>query len=393
MPVNVWALGATSLLTDISSEMVTSVLPLIFIVHLHASPAVLGAVDGLHHGVAALARLIGSFFADRWRAYRQAAAAGYLLSALCRIGFLLSGAPAQFTSFLALDRVGKGVRTGPRDALLAASVPPTERARAFGLHRGLDTAGAMLGPVASFCVLGALPGDYSSVFVFSLAFAGLGLFVLLTYVTNPPPAPTPTPTPTSRETWWALWRARGTWRLCLLATLLGAATLGDSLVYLVLQHRFGFEPQQLPLLYVATPAVCMCFAYPLGVLADRSSARRVLGFGYMALLLVYGTALLPLPSWAGVAASVGLLGLHYAATDGVFTALASEQLPDASRATGLSLLFTLNSVGRVVGGASFGLLWANIDEVLAVTIFAGAAALSIAGSLRLMSYFNPAASS
>jgi MFS family permease len=392
MPTNVWALGVTSLLTDVSSEMVTSALPLIFILHLHASPAALGAVDGVQHGVAALARLLGGFFADRWRAYRQTAATGYLLSALCRVGFLLSGAPAQFTSFLALDRVGKGVRTGPRDALLAASVPPGERARAFGLHRSLDTAGAMLGPIATFCVLGVLPGDYSSVFVFSLVFAGLGLFVLLTYVTNPSPSQPVAFEPTSRETWAELWRARGTWRLCLLSILLGVATLGDSLVYLVLQHRFGFEATRLPLLYVATPAVCMCFAYPLGGLADRSSPRRVLGFGYLALLLVYGATLLPLPSWAGVVTIVGLLGVHYAATDGVFMALASHQLPEASRATGLSLLFTLNSLGRVVGGTTFGLLWANFDETVAMAIFACAAVLSIASCLRLLSHVTPATS-
>lgn len=389
MPANVWALGMTSLLTDVSSEMVTSALPLIFIIHLHASPAMLGAVEGVQHGVAALARLLGGYFADRWRAYRQMAAAGYLLSALCRVGFLLSGIPAQFTSFLALDRVGKGVRTGPRDAILAASVPASERARAFGLHRSLDTAGAMLGPIATFCVLGALPDDYSSVFVFSLVFAILGLFVLLTYVSNPPPNPTLAPTPTTRETWSALWRADGTWRLCLLATLLGAATLGDSLIYFILQHRLGFEARQLPLLYVATPAACMCLAYPLGGLADRSGPRRVLVFGYLALLLVYGAALLPLPSWAGVTVTVGLLGLHYAATDGVFTALASHQLPEASRATGLSLLFTLNSVGRVVSGATFGLLWAYMDEVSAMAIFAGAATTLIAGCVGVMSHLKP----
>lgn len=386
LPANVCALGVTSLLTDISSEMVTSALPLIFILHLHASPAALGAVDGVQHGMAALARLVGGFFADRWRAYRLTAAVGYLLSAGCRVGFLLSAAPTHFTSFLALDRVGKGVRTGPRDALLAASVPPSQRARAFGLHRSLDTAGAMLGPIATYCVLRALPNDYASVFVFSLVFAGLGVFVLITYTTSPAAAPMLASQPVARETWTALWRAHGTRRLCLLSTLLGAATLGDSLIYLTLQRGFGFATQQLPLLYVATPAVCMCLAYPLGGLADRAGPRRVLGLGYLALLFVYGATLLPVSNWLGVVVGVGLLGLHYAATDGVFAALASDHLPAASRATGLSVLATLNSLGRVVGGTAFGLLWSNLSEASAVAIFAGAATILVVASGLLLSH-------
>lgn len=383
MPANVWALGFTSLLTDVSSEMVASTLPLIFVLHLHASPAALATADGVQQGVAGVARLVGGVVADKVRAYRETAAVGYVLSAACRIGFLLSAIASQFAFFLALDRVGKGIRTGPRDALLAHSVPHGETARAFGLHRSLDTAGAMLGPIVGYWVLGLVPGDYSTVFVFSLGFATVGVFVLLTCTTNV--ATAAWPASTSFDEFRHLLRDPSLRRLSAIAALLGLATLGDHVLYLLLQRQHQFDARNLPLLYVATPAVCMCLSYPLGALADRWSRTRVLVGGYLLLLVAYVLAIVPLPAWSGVGLVIVLLGLHYAATDGVFMAIASPLLPRATQASSLSLLATVLGLGRLGSGLAFGLLWAGTNDATAVVAFAIVGASSLAGVVLLLS--------
>jgi MFS family permease len=384
MPANVWALGVTSLLTDVSSEMLASTLPLVFLLHLHASPAALAAADGVQQGAASLARLLGGLVSDRLRDYRRPAAAGYLLSAACRIGFLISTIPSQFVFFLSLDRVGKGFRTGPRDALLAQSAAPGEEARAFGLHRSLDTAGAMLGPLVGYWVLGLVPGDYSSVFLFSLGFAIVGVFVLLT-CTSKPLASHVEPAAKVGD-FVALLRHGSAQRLCLVAVLLGVSTLGDHVVYLALQRQHEFALIELPLLYIATPAACMCFSYPLGWLADRWSRTGVLASGYVVLVGAYAAAVAPVQAWCGVTLVVLLLGLFYAATDGVFMAIASRLLPQSTQAAGLSLLSTVNSLGRLTSALAFAALWSTTSDRGAMLIFSATAVACLLASLLVLSH-------
>lgn len=384
MPANVWVLGVTSLLTDISTEMVASALPLIFVVHLHASPALLAAADGIQQGAASAARLVGGFIADRVHRYRETAVAGYLASALCRIGFLMSVVPAHFLLFLSLDRLGKGFRTGPRDALLARSAPPGEEARAFGLHRSLDTAGAMLGPLVGYWALAVVPGDYSIVFVVSLGFAALGVLVLATCSTNA--AELRPRERTSIAEFVAMSRVRPLRKLALVAALLGCATLGDHVVYLMLQRQHGFDLSQLPLLYIATPAACMCLAYPLGWLADRWSRRGVLIGGQALLLAAYLAAVTPMPTWCGVTLVIFALAVHYSATDGVFAALASRSVPTLTKASGLSLLGTVNGLSRLASGLGFGLLWSVVSDLGAILTFSAFAAVCLWGCFVLLSH-------
>lgn len=334
-----------------------------------------------------MARLVGGVVADKVRAYRETAAVGYVLSAACRIGFLFSLLASQFAFFLALDRVGKGIRTGPRDALLAHSVPHGETARAFGLHRSLDTAGAMLGPILGYWALGLVPGDYSTVFVFSLGFAVVGVFVLLTCTTNV--ASPASPAPASFNEFRHLLGDRSLRRLSAAAALLGLATLGDHVLYLVLQRHHHFDARNFPLLYIATPAVCMCLSYPLGVLADRWSRTYVLVGGYVVLLVAYVLAIVPLPTWGGVGLVIGLLGLHYAATDGVFMAIASPLLPKATLASSLSLLATVLGLGRLGSGIAFGLLWAGTNDATAVLVFTLVGASSLVGVVLLLCCGEP----
>ncbi len=169
------AMGAVSFLTDASAEMVTAVLPLFLILQVGLTPLQYGIVDGVYQGATVLVRLVGGYLADRWRRPKIVCTFGYGLSAVTKLGLLGVGSAASTSFVLAVDRAGKGIRTAPRDAVIAASTRPALLGRAFGVHRTLDTAGAMLGPLLAFLVLLAVPGGYHPVFVVSFGVAVLGV--------------------------------------------------------------------------------------------------------------------------------------------------------------------------------------------------------------------------
>ena len=181
-------LGLTSLFTDVSSEMVSTILPMYLVLSLQLSPLQFGLVDGLYQGVAALVRVCGGFAADRWHRHREVAGVGYGLSAICKLGLLaVGGAWMAFAAVIVADRIGKGIRTAPRDAMISLSTPRSELATAFGVHRALDTAGAMLGPLVAFGLLAAVPGGFDVIFVTSFCVALVGLGVLVLFVQSPRP--------------------------------------------------------------------------------------------------------------------------------------------------------------------------------------------------------------
>jgi sugar phosphate permease len=175
-------LGIVSCFTDISSEMVASILPIYLLTHLQFSPIQFGVVDGLYQGVGAVARLASGMVADRWQQYKAVAAVGYGLSAICKLGLLVAGtAPGAVATIISVDRTGKGLRTAPRDALISLSARASNLAASVGVHRTLDTAGVIGGPLVAFFVLRAVPDGFDMVFVLSFAAAivGLGVLVLL----------------------------------------------------------------------------------------------------------------------------------------------------------------------------------------------------------------------
>ncbi|MEU9253454.1 MFS transporter [Streptomyces sp. NPDC048270] len=187
----VLALGTVSLITDISSEMVTAVLPLYLIAGLGLSPLGFGALDGVYNGVSALVQLTGGHLADRVRNHKLIAGLGYGLSALCKPLLLFAHSLGPIGAVLALERTGKGLRTAPRDALISLSTPAGSQGRAFGVHRAMDTTGALLGPLAAFLILSAAVDGYDAVFGVSACVAALGVVVLILFVPGPGAAPAP----------------------------------------------------------------------------------------------------------------------------------------------------------------------------------------------------------
>lgn len=383
VPLNVWLLGLTSLLTDVSSEMVVSVLPAYIVLGLHLSPLTYGALDGLYSGATLLTRWIGGAVADMRGRYKGVALAGYGLSALCRAGLLLVGAaPAAIAGMIATDRVGKGLRTAPRDALISLSAPPDTLAHAFGVHRALDAAGALLGPLVAVWVLRALPGAYDVVFVTSFAVALVGVGVLATFVRNVRGGPAQEGVRPSLLSSLALLRQAGIARIVAASALLGLVTASDGLIYVALQAATQYPAHWLPLLYAGTSAAFLMLSIPMGIVADRLGRTRVFILGHVALLCVYALLLAPRGGMALPCLAVALLGAYYAATDGVLMALASPVVPAGQRGGGLALVATATSLGRMGAAIGFGFVWTMWTRDTAVWSFV----FALMGSLAIAAW-------
>jgi len=371
---NVLFLGLTSLFTDISSEMVTSVLPLYMLLNLSLTPMAFGVVDGLYLGAAAVVRLVGGYLADRTRRYKTVAIAGYGLSMVSRIGLLAFGSVwGWLLGIVLMDRIGKGLRSDSRDALISFSAQGSELGTAFGVHRTLDTAGAMIGPLFAFGILMLAPNAFDAVFVVSLCAALIGLGILVLFVRNRP-APETEQTPRAGITTSAvarLLRRPNVLALVVAGGVLNLATLSDAFFYLTLQRRLEFQAGFFPLLYVATAAIFMVLALPMGLVADRIGRTRVFLGSYVLLLLAYATLLLPSQGIGLMAGSLLLLGSYYAGTDGVLMALASSRLPADLRTSGMALLMTVVNVARLVASILFGWLWTWRGVEFAVGVFGG----------------------
>ncbi|MGW1185156.1 MFS transporter [Streptomyces drozdowiczii] len=404
----VLALGAVSLITDVSSEMVTAVLPLYLVAGLGLSPLGFGLLDGIYNGFSALVRLVGGHLADRGGGrHKWVAGAGYALSAACKPLLLVAQTLTPIGLILAADRTGKGLRTAPRDALISLSSTPENRGRAFGVHRAMDTAGALLGPLVAFLILRATVDGYDAVFTVSFCVAVVGVLVLVLFVLGRagtrdgtgrptgadadtgragapalPALPARAPRPTLRAALALLHRPELR-RITVCALLLGLATVSDSFVFLLLQRRLRVPDRWFALLPLGTAAAFLLLAVPLGRLADRAGRWRVFLGGHGALLLAYA---LLLSSWQGSAAAGAVLVLHggfYAATDGVLMAAASDGVPRELRSSGLALVQTGQALARFACSLGFGAAWTAWGDRTALTASAVLLALCAVFALCL----------
>jgi MFS family permease len=393
IPAAVVAFGVVSLLTDVSSEAVAAVLPLYITAVLGMGPLAYGFIDGIYQGVSAAVRILGGWWSDSTKRPKWVAFVGYFASALSRVGLLLASGFASITAVIAVDRLGKGLRTGPRDSLIATASNPGDLGRNFGVHRAMDTAGALAGPLLAFAVLAAIPlglGGYRAVFVFSLAFAVLGLLVLALAVPDLRTASGKT-TFSDQGT-----RHRIALRLSDLsqpalrrllgvAGLLGLVTVGDGFIYLSLSEAGSLATKYFPLLFVGTSAAYMALAIPLGRVADRVGRARVFLIGHVALLGIYALIASGIGGGAGsVVLVLLLLGSFYAATDGVLAALATQSVPEDSRASGIAAAQTVVALARFACSVGFGLLWQLSGRETALWVMAAALAVGLAAAALLL---------
>jgi len=357
---NVWKLGLTSLFTDISAEMISSILPLYFVIYLGFSPLQFGVLDGIYQGAAvASLSLVAGIAADRWRRQKEVAIGGYAFSAVSKLGlFLVGGSWTIAAAVIGLDRVGKSIRTAPRDAMISLSSKSSTMATAFAVHRALDTGGSVLGPVIAFALLELVPGGFNFVLLtsFCIALIGVGLITLL--VDKPQTVATgPGQPAASIRLSLGLWREPAFRTITLAGGILALMTASDAFIYLVVQKNTGCSTTLFPLFALITAAAYLLLAVPLGKLADAWGRRKVFLGGFLLVLMVYVILLVPGLGKYAQFASVGLLGAYYAATNGVLAAVASSALAPNLRTSGLALLNTILGVGKFVSSVLFGLLW------------------------------------
>jgi MFS family permease len=360
----VWKLGWTSFLTDISSEMVNSVLPVYLVIHLHLSPLQYGAIDGVYNGLAViLVSLAAGLTADRSKRHKEVAMTGYGFSAICKLLLLAAGGVWGWLIVITgLDRIGKGIRTAPRDAMISLNTPPRLMASAFAVHRALDAGGALLGPIIAFILLAQMPGAFDVLWVTSFLFAILGVAALWLYVPRPKDSLFPQPhsdeRKLSRRSIPVLFASRHFVALAGCGLLLSVGTAADGFIYLILLEKGGVNSGFLPLFYVATAASYALFSIPAGLCADRFGRVSIFLGGYAVLGSVYLLLLfMPTVGLPAQAVCLLLLGIYYAGTEGVLMAMASAAVPPETRASGLAVVATAIALGKMGSSLLFGWMW------------------------------------
>ncbi len=382
LPRTVWVLAAVALLNDAASEMIAPLLPLFLTLTLGAGPAIVGLVEGAAEAAASLLKLASGRIADRGVDRRKLVIGGYALANIARP---LIGVAASWTQVLALrvvDRIGKGIRTAPRDALLAASVGPHARGRAFGVHRSADHLGAMAGPLLATVCLAA---GFTLREVFLVA-GVLGALTLVTLLGGLAKADVPAQVP--MRTAPLIWRGLDArLRAFLIAAgVVAAATVPEALLVLWATEH-GVALAWIPILWAAAHALKALLAWPCGELVDRFGAMPVLVFGWPLRV----AALVALASFAPAGATVWILFVAYGATLAVTEAaersLVAAAAPEGVRGTAFGWFHLFAGVGALPGALLIGTLWESqgFRTALLAAALIGAVASATAGVLAIRS--------
>ncbi len=374
LPRTVVALGAVSLLTDLSSEMIYPLLP-VFLVGLGGGPAFLGVVEGVAESTAALLKLVSGAVADRTARRKPLVVLGYGIASVARPLVALARLPWHVLAVRFADRIGKGLRTSPRDALLADAAPAEVRGRAYGLHRAMDHLGAVLGPLAAFALMHEAGVSVRGVFALAAVPAAAAVLTLLLAVREPErAAPAGPPRPLTIRP-----PAVPAFRRYLV--VLALFTLGNSSdAFLLLRAAdVGVRVEHLPLLWAAFHVVKSALATPLGALSDRIGRRRVIVAGFAVYALAYAGFGAAREAWHAFAL-FAFYGLFFALTEGAEKALVVDLVPADARGRAFGAFHFTVGLLALPSSALFGLLWQWKGPALA---FGAGAGLALAAAALL----------
>lgn len=381
VPRTVWALGFVSMFMDISSEMIHSLLPVFLVAGLGASPALVGFVEGVAEATASITKVFSGWLSDRLGRRKLLAVLGYGLGAITKPIFPLAVTPFEVLGARFADRIGKGMRGAPRDALVADVTPPDLRGAAYGLRQSLDTVGAFLGPLIAVGLMMLLHDDMRAVFGFAVLPAGVAVLLLVLGVEESPASRRhhEARAPIS----WAEVRAIGTpfWLAVAVGVLFTMARFSEA--FLVLRGRDAGIPLTLiPFVLIAMNVVYAAVSAPVGSLSDTLGRRGLLVLGIVA--LVAADLVLALAGGiSGVIAGVALWGLHMGLTQGLLAALVADTAPPRLRGTAFGLFNLATGITLLAASTLAGALWSARGAPATFLTGAGFAVVALAGVVSM----------
>ncbi len=373
---NVVVLSVTSLLTDISSEMLYPIIPIFLTSVLGAPMSVLGLIEGAAESTASILKAFSGWFSDVFRKRRPFVTGGYFLSALGKLLFFLAYSWPVVLLARVVDRIGKGVRTSPRDAMIADSCDAEYRGKAFGFHRAMDTVGAIMGPLFAIWLLTALKEDLRFVFLIAFVPAMLAVGVLIVFLKEPPIRTRPNGISfriNIRQF------APAFWKFLLVSTIFAVGNSSDA--FLIMRAKSaGLATVAIVLAYVVYNISYSALSFPAGIISDRFPRKTVMAAGYLVFALVYfGFA-----AWATKGTIWGLFfvyGFYMAMTDGVSKAFVTDTVDSSVRGTAIGLCYCVTGLATFFASLIAGLLWTSIGA--SAPFFYGAATALIS-SLALV---------
>jgi len=355
LPKAIWALGLVSLFMDVSSELIHSLLPVFMVTVLHTSTFTVGLLEGLAEATALIVKIFSGALSDYFQRRKFLAVLGYGLGALSKPLFALASSIGVVFTARIIDRVGKGIRGAPRDALVADIAPANMRGAAYGLRQTLDSVGAFLGPLLAICFMLLWSNNFRLVFWIAVIPASLAVALLIFGVKEPPLASTKTirRNPLTRANIQQLSYAY--WQLVLFGGLFSLARFSEAFLLLKAEQG-GMAIAWIPMVLVVMNIVYAITAYPLGVLADRMSKTRLLALSIV-VLCIADIVLAYSQHWPMVLVGVALWGLHMGMSQGLLAALIADHAPANLRGTAFGMYNLISGITLFLASALAGLLW------------------------------------
>jgi MFS family permease len=375
MPAGIWVLGFVSLFMDVSSEMIHALLPVYLVTVMGASALTVGLIEGVAEALAPLTKIVSGMLSDRWGRRQPLAALGYGMAALTKPVFALAGSLPWIVAARAIDRVGKGIRGAPRDALVADLAPPELRGAAFGLRQSLDTVGAAIGPLVAIALMLASGNDFRFVFWIAVIPAMLS-FLLVAFAVKEPPRP-PGVTAVRRPYARTEMARLGTpfWMVTLFAALFTLARFSEAFLILRAQSA-GLGVAWAPMVLVVMSAVYALSAYPVGRLSDRIGRTGLLALG-LVVLIAADLMLADAGTFAAIWIGIALWGLHMGLTQGLLATLVADSAPPQLRGTAFGVMNFATGLAALPASALAGWLWDAHGPAATFLAGAGLAAASL----------------
>lgn len=372
IPATVWVLGLVSLLTDVSSELIHSLLPLFLVGSLGVSVLAVGVIEGIAESTALVTKVFSGMLSDHWGRRKGLALFGYALAALTKPVFAMATGVGAVVAARFVDRVGKGIRGAPRDALVADVTPPQIRGAAYGLRQSLDTVGACVGPLLATVLMLLWANDFRAVFWVAVIPAAAAVLLLLLGVREPAgERPGTAINPLRREAFASLPAAY--WKVVTLGAIFTLARFSEA--FLVLRAaELGVQVAWVPLVMVAMNLVYASTAYPFGKLSDRVDSRWLLATGLL-VLIASDLALALASDWLVLGLGVALWGIQMGITQGLLAAMVARTAPAGLRGTGFGVFNLASGLCMLIASTLAGLLWQWAGS--AATFWAGAGLASL----------------